>query len=314
MKYFQLAGTDLKVSNVVAGMMRIPEMTDEQIRSLVAVEQEVGINFFDHADVYGGGHLCERRFAEALKWSPAEREQVILQTKAGIVPTDQGHPYFDFSATHIVEAAEESLRALATDYIDILLLHRPDALVEPEEVAKAFDQLESQGKARHFGVSNHTPLQIELLKTAVRQPLIVNQLELSITHAPLVAQGLAANMQEYEQSTVRDGGGLMEYCRLNNITVQAWSPFQYGFGNGTFIGDLERAPKLNKLLDKLAAEYGVDPMAIATAWIARHPANIQIVLGTTNEDRVRSVAAGSSLELTRPQWYGLVVAAGYLVP
>lgn len=309
MKHFPLPHTDLSVPNVVLGLMRIDQKSDEEIRTLVGAAQDAGIDFFDHADIYGRDHLCERRFAEALQWSPSEREQVTIQTKAGIVPEG---PYFDYSYEHLIEAAEGSLRALDTDYIDILLLHRPDALVEPDEVARAFDELESSGKVRHFGVSNHTPGQIELLKKSVKQPLVANQLQLSITHAPSIAQGIAANMQGEAQSTMLDGG-VLDYCRLHDVTVQAWSPFQAGFFDGVFLGN-EHYPELNAVIDRLTAKYEVAPEAIATAWITRHPANMQVVLGTTTPQRVIDSAAGSDLPLTRAEWYELFRTAGYRVP
>ncbi|MDR2453087.1 MAG: aldo/keto reductase [Bifidobacteriaceae bacterium] len=310
MKTTLLPGTDLTASNVIAGMMRIAELTDEQIRSLHNAAREAGVNFIDHADVYGRDHLCERRWADAVRLTPAERAELVIQTKAGIVPSG---PLFDFSKEHLLDAVEGSLKALGTDYIDLLLLHRPDALVEPDEVAAAFGQLRSQGKVRHFGVSNHTPLQIELLKRSVAQPLVVNQLQLSITHAPLVAEGVAANMQALPQSVDR-GAGILDYCRLNSITVQAWSPFQKGFFDGVFLGDRQNYPELNDLLDQLAAKYGVEPISIAVAWITRHPANMQVVLGTTTPARVKAAALGSDLPLTRPEWYALFRAAGHLVP
>ncbi|MGW9032532.1 aldo/keto reductase, partial [Streptomyces sp. NPDC055722] len=226
MKTFNLPGTDMVVPNIVLGLMRIQDKSDEEVRELLATAMDAGITFLDHADVYGSElHGCERRFAEAMALSPSQREQLIIQSKVGIVPEG---PYFDFSYEHIVESVDGSLKALGTDYLDILLLHRPDALVEPEEVARAFDQLATAGKVRAFGVSNHTPRQIDLLRRHVSQPLVVNQLQLSITHAPLVAQGVAANMQGIEQSVSRDDG-LLDYCRLHDITVQAWSPFQAGF-------------------------------------------------------------------------------------
>jgi predicted oxidoreductase len=310
MKHFPLPQTEITAPNVVLGMMRIDQKTDEEIRTLVGTARDAGIDFFDHADIYGRDHLCERRFGEAMHLNATEREQITLQTKAGIVP--EGN-YFDYSYEHLIEAVEGSLKALRTDYIDILLLHRPDALVEPDEVARAFDDLQASGKVRNFGVSNHTPRQIELLKKSVRQPLIADQMQLSITHAPLVAQGVAANMQAEDQSTVRDGGGLLDYCRLNDITVQAWSPFQAGLFDGVFLGS-DRYPELNAVIDRLAAKYEVAPEAIATAWITRHPAQIQVVLGTTSPERVTAAAAGSDLPLTRPEWYELFRAAGYRVP
>ncbi|MBT0993532.1 aldo/keto reductase [Cellulomonas sp. DKR-3] len=311
MKTFTLAGTDIEAPEVVLGLMRITEKSDDEIRELVRTARDAGIDFLDHADVYGSElHQCERRFAEAMALTPAQRDELTIQTKAGIV---RDGPYFDFSYEHLVESVEGSLRALGTDRIDVLLLHRPDALVEPEEVARAFDELHAAGKVRAFGVSNHTPRQIELLTKHVRQPLVANQVQLSITHAPLVAQGVAANMQAEGQSTVRDGGGLLDFCRLHDIAVQAWSPFQAGFFDGVFLGD-DRYPELNAVVDRLADEHGVTPEAIATAWITRIPGRTQVVLGTTTPARVAAAAAGSDLTLSRAQWYELFRAAGYRVP
>jgi predicted oxidoreductase len=311
MKTFTLPGTEIVAPNVVLGLMRIADKTDEEVRELVTTARDAGIDFLDHADVYGNElHGCERRFAEAMRLSPAERSELTIQTKAGIV---RDGPYFDFSYEHIVESVEGSLEALGTDYIDILLLHRPDALVEPEEVARAFDELESSGKVRSFGVSNHTPRQIDLLKRYVRQPIVANQLQLSITHAPIVTQGVAANMSAESQSVTLDGGGILDYCRLNDITVQAWSPFQAGFFTGVFLGSPEYAD-LNAVIDRLADSYDVPPIAIATAWITRHPARMQVVLGTTSPERVAGAAQGSDVPLTRAEWYELFRAAGHIVP
>jgi len=310
MKTFTLPGTDMVVPNVVLGLMRIQDKTDEEVRTLVSTARDAGITFLDHADVYGSSkHGCERRFAEALKLTSSEREQFIIQSKAGIV---RDGPYFDFSYEHIIESVNGSLQALGTDYLDILLLHRPDALVEPEEVARAFDELSAAGKVRAFGVSNQTPRQIDLLRTHVTQPIVANQLQLSITHAPMIAQGVAANMQGLDQSIVRDDG-IIDYCRLNDITIQAWSPFQAGFFDGPFLGS-DRYPKLNAVVDRLAEQYSVPVEAIAVAWITRHPAQMQVVLGTTTPDRVAAAAQGSDLPLTRAEWYELFRAAGYSVP
>ncbi|AZH79293.1 aldo/keto reductase [Microbacterium sp. Y-01] len=296
---------------VVAGMMRIDDKDDAHIRSLYEAARASGIDFFDHADIYGGSmHHCEERFADALQLSASERDEIVLQTKCGIVPA-QG--MFDFSYDHIVGQVEGSLRALRTDRLDVLLLHRPDILVEPQEVARAFDDLEAAGKVRAFGVSNHTPRQIDLLRTTVRQPLVANQLQLSLTHAPILAQPVAANMAAHEQSVVRDGGGIVEYCRINGITIQAWSPFQDGFSHGVFLGNPAYA-ELNEVIDRLAAAHDVTPLAIATAWITRHPAGMQVVLGTTTPQRVRDAAAGADLELSRPEWYELFRVAGHLLP
>lgn len=304
-------GPDLHAPNVVLGLMRIADKTDDEIRELVATARDAGIDFFDHADIYGSHlHQCEERFAEAMRLTPSQRAEITIQTKAGIVKEG---PYFDFSYDHIVAEAEGSLRALQTDYIDILLLHRPDALVEPEEVARAFDDLEAAGKVRAFGVSNHTPGQIALLAAHLRQPIVANQLQLSITHAPIIAQGVASNMQGTDQSVTLDGGGIVDYCRLHGITIQAWSPFQAGFFNGVFLGSPEYA-ELNAVIDRLAAQYDVPAIAIATAWITRHPAQMQVVLGTTTPERVSAAARGSDIPLTRAEWYELFRAAGHRVP
>lgn len=312
MRNVPLGSTGSTVPNVVAGMMRIDDKTDDEVRALYDAARGAGIDFFDHADIYARSlHSAEERFAEALQLTPAERGEIRLQTKAGIV---REGPYFDFSFDHLVASVEASLRALRTDYVDVLLLHRPDALVEPDEVARAFDHLESTGKVRAFGVSNHTPRQIDLLRTAVRQPLVANQVQLSIAHAPIVVQGLAANMETAAQSPVLDGGGLVEYCRIAGITLQAWSPVQgTRGGGGTFLGHPEYT-ELNAVIDDLARTYDVPPLAIAVAWITRHPADMQVVLGTTNPGRISDAALGSDLRLTRAEWYALVRAAGYIVP
>ena len=300
--------TTLEASNVILGLMRISQLDDAAIRTLVGAARDSGINYFDHADVYGGDHGCERRFGDAITFTPAERESVIIQSKVGI-----RNGYWDFSREHILASVDETLAALRLEYLDVLLLHRPDTLVEPDEVAAAFDSLHASGKVRNFGVSNQTPGQIELLRRSVRQPLAFNQVQLSITHAPMIAQGIAANMAGLDQSIDRDNG-ILDYARLNDITLQAWSPFQKGFFDGVFIGDLENYGPLNDALNEIAAAHGVTPTGIAVAWITRHPANMQVVLGTTNPQRVTESAAGSDIPLSREEWYRLFTAAGHLLP
>ncbi len=307
------------VSQVISGQMRIADKSDSEIRALYDSARSAGIDFFDHADLYGFNspaaagayHYCEQRFGSALGLSSADREEILLQTKTSIVIGET--TYYDSSYEHIVASVDRSLAALKTDYLDVLLLHRPDALLEPEEVARAFDALESAGKVRSFGVSNYTPRQIELLKTAVAQPLVANQVQLSLTHAPVIAQGINANIAGASDSVVLDGGGLLDHARLAGITLQAWLPFQAG-GEAGLIFDRNRFPSLNALLDSLAAQYSVSPEAIAVSWITRHPAEIQVVLGTTSPDRLKSAAAGADIRLTRPEWYALFKAAGHRVP
>ncbi len=300
---------ELTSPRIILGLMRIVEMSDSEIAELVNGSIEAGVTYFDHADVYGGRpHACEERFGAAVGFSAADREKVIIQSKVGL-----RDGFWDFSKEHILATVDGSLSALKTDYLDALLLHRPDALVEPEEVAEAFDTLAASGKVRHFGVSNHTPPQVELLKRYVKQPLILNQVQLSITHAPLIAQGTAANMTGLDQSIGRDYG-ILDYSRLTDMTLQAWSPFQKGFFDGVFLGDRESFGELNDVLDALAEQYDVPATAIATAWITRHPAKMQVVLGTTRLDRVKDSVLGADLPLTREEWYRLYTAAGHILP
>jgi predicted oxidoreductase len=305
MKQIQLGQSPLKVSEISLGCMRISKMALADIERLVKTAQEAGVNFFDHADIYGGGK-SEEQFAAALKLTPAQREQIFLQTKCGICDG-----YYDFSQEHILEAVDGSLKRLRTDYIDVLLLHRPDALVEPEEVAAAFDRLESSGKVRYFGVSNQNPMQIKLLKKSVRQPLVANQLQLSLTNTGMLDAGIHVNMQ-VDGSIDRDGS-ILDYCRLNDITIQPWSPFQYGFFEGVFL-DNPKFPELNAQMQTLAEKYGVTKIAIAIAWLLRHPAHMQPIVGTTNAQRVRELCRASDVTLTRPEWYALYLAAGNTLP
>ena len=305
MKQIKIANSDMQASEISLGCMRISGMPNQDISNLVHTALDEGINFFDHADIYGGGK-SEEKFSEALDMNPRLRAQMILQTKCGI---RQG--YFDFSKEHILEAVDGSLKRLRTEYIDVLLLHRPDALVEPQEVAEAFTILQNNGKVKFFGVSNQNPMQIELLKKAVKQPLIINQLQFSITNTGMVDAGINVNMK-IDPSINRDGS-ILDYCRLHDITIQPWSPFQYGFFAGAFL-DNPKFPELNQKIDALAAAYGVTNTAIAIAWILRHPARMQPIIGTTNPGRVKDVCKASGVTLTRPEWYEIYTAAGNKLP
>ena len=267
---------------------------------------EQGAYFFDHADIYGGGQ-SEAIFGEAMVQDKSiKREELILQSKCGI---RQG--FFDFSKEHIISSVDGILKRLQTEYLDVLLLHRPDALVEPEEVAEAFEELHAKGKVRYFGVSNHKPMQIELLKRYVKQPLVANQLQFSIPVSEMVASGLEVNMTT-DGATDRDGS-VLDYCRLNDITIQAWSPFQMPNWQGCFI-DSEKYPKLNDELQVLAEQYGVSKTTIATAWILRHPAGMQVVTGTASENRLLEIMEAEKVQLSRQEWYRLYLAAGHILP
>ena len=285
--------------------MRIWELTNPEISTLINTALDGGINFFDHADIYGGGQ-SEAKFAEALDLTPQLREKMILQSKCGI-----RKGAFDFSKEHILNAVDGILTRLRTDTLDVLLLHRPDALVEPEEVAEAFTILQDSGKVKYFGVSNQNPMQIELLKKFVKQPIIFNQLQFSITNTGMIDAGINVNM-EIDPSIDRDGS-ILDYCRLNDITIQPWSPFQYGFFEGVFL-DNDKFPELNQKIDEIAAAHGVTNTAIAIAWILRHPAHMQPVVGTTNPTRVKDICKASDITLSRQDWYEIYRAAGNKLP
>lgn len=307
MKKIDLGKSGLHGSEISLGCMRIYNLEPKEVDALIAGALEAGIDFFDHADIYGGGK-SEQFFAEALDRLNVHREQVIIQTKCGI-RVEEG--MFDFSREHILTAVDGSLERLKTDYIDVLLLHRPDTLMEPEEIADAFSELEQSGRVRHFGVSNMNPGQIELVRKFVDQPILANQLQLSLTNTSMIDSGINVNM-EIDRSIDRDGG-ILEYCRLHDITIQPWSPFQYGYFEGVFLDD-ESFPELNQSIDKLAEEKGVKNTAIAIAWLLRHPARMQPVIGTTRPERVWDAAQASDIELTRQEWYSLYLAAGNSLP
>ncbi|MBC1677085.1 aldo/keto reductase family oxidoreductase [Listeria welshimeri] len=305
MKRITIGNSALTASEISLGCMRMADLSKEDANKVIKTALENGIDFFDHADIYGGGK-SEEVFADAIDMNATIREKMILQSKCGI---RQG--FFDFSKEHIISSVEGSLKRLKTDYLDTLLLHRPDTLFEPEEVAAAFTELEKSGKVRHFGVSNQNPGQIELLKKYVDQELIANQLQFSIMHTGMIDTGFNVNMT-IDPSLDRDGG-ILEYSRLNNMTIQAWSPFQYGFFEGVFL-DNDKFPELNKTIDKIAADKGVTNSAIAVAWIQRHPASFQTVVGTMNPGRIADIAKASDVTLSREEWYEIYRAAGNQLP
>lgn len=308
MKYNEINFSNLNASNIIMGNMRLVELSTKDAEALIRTALEQGINYFDHADIYGN-HLgqSEELFAEAIQMNPTIREKMILQSKCGI-----RDGYYDFSKEHIINSVDGILKRLNTEYLDVLLLHRPDPLMQPEEVAEAFEELRLGGKVRRFGVSNHSSAQIELLQKHVPQKLIINQVQFGVAHTPLIDSSIAFNMNT-DQSSNRSSS-LIEYAQLNEITLQAWSPFQNGFFEGTFLGDQKKFPELNKAIDTIATKYNVTNTAIATAWITRHPANIQVVLGTTNKQRMIDACAGSEIVLTRKEWYDIYKAASNMVP
>lgn len=306
MKYFQLPKIDLNVSRVALGCMRIANKSTDEVEKLVKTALDLGINFFDHADIYGGGQ-SEQVFGEVLQRNPGLREKMIIQTKCAIVPGKR----YDFSKEHILNSVDASLKRLQTDYVDILLLHRPDALCNPKEVAEAFDILYESGKVKYFGVSNHTPFQIQLLQKYTQHPIIINQLQLSIVHSVMIDSGLNMNMKE---AWAQDkDGGVLDFCRLNDITIQPWSVVQASWAEGTFLNNPDYQ-KLNDVMQELADEYNVTKSAIAIAWLLRHPACMQPIVGTTSPAHLKESVAACDIELTRQQWYDLYLAGDKPLP
>lgn len=299
----ELGKSGLLVPTVAVGCMRIAKMSEKEADAFVGTCLEHGANFFDHADIYDAGN-SERVFGKAIA---NRRDKVIIQTKCGIVVGKS----FDFSYEHIMESVNGSLKRLGTDYIDVLLLHRPDTLMEPEEVAKAFSELKAAGKVRHFGVSNQNPYQMQLLQRYLDMPICANQLQLSVMHTPMIQAGINVNM--YNESAVNRDGGVLEYCRLQDITIQPWSPMQYGFFEGCFV-DNEKFPRLNKAMGEIAEKYGVSKTTIAIAWLLRHPAKMQPITGTTNPNRLRESFKAADIRLTREEWYAIYKAAGNILP
>lgn len=306
MKKVNWGSSSIQVPAIVMGCMRMTELSVSEAARLVDTAMEAGVAFFDHADIYGKG-ACEERFREAVKETGLRRDEMWIQSKCGIVPGVM----FDFSKEHIIASVEGSLKRLGTEYLDSLLLHRPDTLMEPEEVAAAFDELHASGKVRYFGVSNQNPMQMELLKKYVNQPLMANQLQFGAAHSSMIQSGIEVNMMT--PGSLNRDGSVLDYCRLHDVTIQAWSPFQYGMFEGVFLGS-GKYPELNRKILEIAEKYGVSDTTIAAAWILRHPANMQVLSGTMNQKRFLQICQAAEISLTREEWYGIYMAAGNILP
>ena len=304
MKMIPFGKTGMKVPALALGCMRMTGLDDKGAAEYVRTALDNGANFFDHADIYGGGK-CEEIFGRAIKG--IKREDLIIQSKCGIVPGKR----FDFSKEHILNSVDGILKRLDVEYIDVLLLHRPDALMDPVEVAEAFSKLKAAGKVNHFGVSNQNSMQMQLLQKFMPMPIVANQLQLSITNCTMISQGIEVNMTT--PGAVNRDASVLDYCRLNDITIQPWSPFQYGMFEGVFLGN-EKFPELNKKIDEVAEKYGVTNTTIAVAWLLRHPANFQPIIGTMNIGRLQQCIAACDITLDRQDWYDIYLAAGNILP
>ena len=308
MRYITLGQDDKELSEIVLGMMRIKDKSVKEVEELVETALSVGINAFDLADIYGRGR-CEELLGLVLKNRPDLREKMWIQSKCGI--RIEEFTYFDFSKDYIIKSVDGILQRLKIDHLDSLLLHRPDALMESDQVAEAFDLLYKQGKVRNFGVSNQNPMMMELLKKDVKQPLAVNQLQLSAAFTPGFESGFHVNMED-SQAAMRDGS-IFEYCKLHDVVIQAWSVLQFGYFKGNFVGN-EKFQALNQVLDRLAIKYGVTSSTIAISWILRYPAKMQAVVGTTNPKHLIEASQATNFSLTRKEWYEIYIAAGNDLP
>ncbi|HFT6153701.1 aldo/keto reductase family oxidoreductase [Streptococcus pneumoniae] len=308
MRYITLGQDDKELSEIVLGMMRIKDKSVKEVDELVETALSVGINAFDLADIYGRGR-CEELLGLVLKNRPDLREKMWIQSKCGI--RIEEFTYFDFSKDYIIKSVDGILQRLKIDHLDSLLLHRPDALMESDQVAEAFNLLYKQGKVRDFGVSNQNPMMMELLKKDVKQPLAVNQLQLSAAFTPGFESAFHVNMED-SQAAMRDGS-IFEYCQLHDVVIQAWSVLQFGYFKGNFVGN-EKFQALNQVLDRLAIKYGVTSSTIAISWILRYPAKMQAVVGTTNPKHLREVSQAANFSLTRKEWYEIYLAAGNNLP
>lgn len=310
MKTYSFAGMERKIPAVALGTMRIPSRTQKEAEELLDAAGELGIDFIDTADIYGGGR-SEEMLGQAFEDVPGLREKVILQSKAGIVMENGRTLRYDCSKEYLLSAVEVSLKRLKTDHLDFFLLHRPDALMNPEEAAEAFDVLHREGKVLHFGVSNQNPQQIRLLQKACTVPVAVNQLQFSILHSGMIDQGIFANMKD-ERAADRDGG-ILDFCMLNDILIQPWCPLQAGWEEGSFLNHPAHG-KLNAVLEKLAGKYSVSRGTIAVAWILKHPAHMQPVMGTTSPVHLREAAEACNVMLTNQEWYDLYTAEDRQLP
>ena len=309
MKYINVPNGPQNASQIILGCMRMPALSTDDAANIIRIACEQGINFFDNATCYGEDGEAETRFGDAFQKTGIKREDVFIQSKCGLL-FRQGE--FNWTKDNILSSVDDSLRRMKLDYLDALLLHRPDLLYDPEQVAAAFDELEKSGKVRFFGVSNVPAMMLAVLRKYVRQPLVFNQLQFSLDQSQLIDQALYLNNLTTERSIDRDNGTL-DYCRLHDITVQAWSPLQRGFFGGCFVDDPE-LPELNRVLGELGERCGVSKTAIAIAWILRHPAKIQAIVGTMNPAHLKDICAASKVDLTHNEWYRLYLSSGKHLP
>ena len=286
---------NLEVSRIVLGMWRLLDWnkSDQELLSFIQESIETGVTTFDHADIYGN-HECEAAFGKVMKNESALRDQMQLVSKCGIKLNTNKFPerkvkYYDYSASYIVSQVEESLKNLQTDYIDVLLLHRPSPFFYPEEVAKAFDQLKSSGKVAHFGVSNFLPLQLESLQAYVEEPLVTNQIEIS-----------AYSLEHFENQN-------LDYLISKKIRPMAWSPLA---GGELLTPKTEKGARLLQAVKIVAQELGVSQTEqILYQWLLMHPSGIIPILGTGKMQRIKTALDSFQIKISLEQWFQIYIAS-----
>lgn len=297
----QEVGTSkVNASRIALGCMRLDKLNKKEVDEVLSTALEHEINFFDHADIYGEGN-SELHFSSGIKRLGISRDKLIIQSKCGI-----RNNCYDFSKKHLLNSVENILKRLNCEFLDFLVLHRPDTLIEPEEVAESFYILKKAGKVKNFGVSNHNRYQIELLQSYLDMPITVNQIQFSPVHTPLIDSGLNFNTKNH--ASLDRSTGTLEYYRLKQITLQAWSPFQIDLHSGTFL-DSKYYKELNNTIIKYSKKYNVSKEAIVISWILRHPAKFQTIIGTTTPKRILGITKAVDITLTREEWYDIYLSA-----
>jgi len=280
-----------RFSRLALGFWRLADwgLSDRELLDLIRASLDLGITTFDHADIYGD-HTCQELFGRALALEPALRKKMQLVTKCGIMLASPNRPHhalkhYNTSRAHIMASVDESLQTLGTDHVDLLLIHRPDLLMDPDEVAEAFTALRQAGKVLHFGVSNFTPSQFDLLASRLDFPLVTNQIEVSVLFLDLLHDGT------------------VDRCLQKGIAPMVWSPLA---GGRIFSEESERAARVRQALQAVGQELGGAPLdQVALSWVLTHPARFVPILGSGKIERIRSAARAEARQLSREQWFAI---------
>lgn len=300
----------MEKSRIIQGLMRINEMSIEEVKSLIEFDLEHGINFFDTSNIYGNG-VSESKIGEVLKLNPSLRSKMIIQSKCGIYLDEKNKSYYDLSKETIIKSCNDTLKRLNTTYLDYFLLHRPDIFLDNKEVAEAFNILYKEGKVHHFGVSNFSKELIDYLEEEVKEKIEVNQLQLGLGHTLLLSDVFNYNTAFYKHNAF--AGDLFFYLKRKNINLQCWSPYQYGMFEGNILHN-EKFKETNLLLEQLASKYQVNKSSICLSFLLMLGENVSVVIGTTNKQHIIDSIDALKVKLTKVEWYNLYRSANNLLP